>query len=90
MDNTRPNNDPCDFCGGQLRPKTLPYHEEQWQGQTYRFANVPAYVCDECGEIYFDAAVSQAMEKVLTNNEQPKRIEQVPVWELSLGAKTPA
>ena len=90
MDNENLNDDPCDFCGGQLQPQTLPYYDEQWQGKHYRFANVPAYVCAQCGEIYFDAAVSQAMEEILTSNPQPKRFEQVPVWELSIGAKAHA
>lgn len=78
----------CSFCGGGIRPKTLPYHDEQWHGNTYRFENVPALVCAVCGEIYFEAAVSQAMDKVLTSNPKPKGFVQVPIVEFPLDAKT--
>jgi YgiT-type zinc finger domain-containing protein len=88
MNNTKPRL--CDFCGGELREQTLPYYDRTWQGKLYRFANVPALVCAQCGEKYFHATVSQAMEKILTGNEQPKRFEQVGVWELSLSEKVPA
>ena len=77
----------CIFCGGGVRPKNLSYHDEQWHGNTYRFENVPALVCSQCGEIYFEAAVSQAMDKALTGNPQPKSFAQIPIAELPLDAK---
>jgi YgiT-type zinc finger domain-containing protein len=89
MDNNRikDNDDPCDFCGGQLHPQTLKRVDYPRGDETYRFENVPAYVCDSCGEIYFDAVVSQAMNRAVSSNPQPKRFDQVPVLELSLGAE---
>lgn len=51
----------------------------------------PLYVVAAYGEKYFHATVSQAMEKVLTGNEQPRRFVQVGEWDLSsLGAKAHA
>ncbi len=85
MDNTRPNNDRCNFCGGEVHPKTLRRFDYPWGEESYRFENVPAYVCDSCGEIYFDAAVSQAMNKAVINNTTPKRFDQVPVLDLVVG-----
>jgi YgiT-type zinc finger domain-containing protein len=90
MPNPPPANDLCDFCGGQLQAKTLRYYDYPWGDKTYRFENVPAHVCASCGEIYFDAAVSQAMNKAVASDSVPKRYDQVPVLELSFGAKAHA
>ena len=76
--------DLCDFCGGSLHPRVLPFHDEHWHDKTYRFENVPALVCAACGETYFDAAISQAMDRMLTGNPQPKGFVQVPILELSV------
>ena len=81
--------DECDFCGGSLHPKALPYYDQHWHGKTYRFENVPALVCAACGEVYFEAAISQAMDKVLTSNPQPKGFVQVPIVELPLPTAEP-
>ena len=86
MNQTRSNDDLCDFCGGRLRAKTLLHLDYPWGDETYRFDNVPAYVCAQCGEIHFDAAVSQAMNKAVADNPQPKRFDRVPVLELPTGA----
>lgn len=90
MDNTTPDNDLCDFCGGSLQPKILLYYDYPWGDKAYRFENVPAHVCASCGEIYFGAAVSQAMNKAVASGSVPKRYDQVPVLELSFGAKAHA
>ena len=76
--------DECTYCGGSLHPETLPYYDQPWCGKTYRFENVPALVCADCGEVFFEAVVSQAMDKVLTGTPKPKRFVQVPILELPL------
>jgi len=76
--------DECGFCGGSLRAKTLPHYDYNWGDKTYRFENVPALVCAVCGEVFFEAPVSQAMNKVVSGNPEPKRFERVPVVELPL------
>lgn len=74
----------CCYCGGSLHPKILPYYDQLWGGETYRFENLPALVCAACGEIFFEAAVDQAMDRVLQGHLEPKRFAQVPVLELSV------
>ena len=74
--------DECGFCGGSLHPQTLPYHDLVWEEKTYRFENVPALVCAACDEVFFEASVDQAMDKVLMRMDKPKRFVQIPVLEL--------
>ena len=77
----------CSFCGGSLHPKTLPHYDQEWEGETYRFEDVPALVCRACGEVFFEAAVDQAMDDVLVKQPQPKGFVQVPILELPLTEK---
>ncbi|MDP6756523.1 MAG: type II toxin-antitoxin system MqsA family antitoxin, partial [Patescibacteria group bacterium] len=74
--------DKCNFCGGELRTTTLQHFDYLWQNKTFRFENVPAHVCDACGEKYFDANISQAMNKAVINKEDPKRFDKIPVLDL--------
>lgn len=74
----------CDFCGGTLHPKILPYFDQPWGDEVYRFEHVPALVCSQCGEAYLEAAVSQAMDQFLqtTAKPQPLRYDRIPVFSL--------
>ena len=74
--------DECIYCGGSLHPKTLPHYDYPWGAETYRFERVPALVCAACGEIFFEAPVSQAMNKMVSTNPTPKRFDQIPVLDL--------
>ena len=83
----------CTTCGsGKIRSKILPYFEQPWGEESYRLENIPALVCGECGEIYFEAKVGQAMDEALIAIEksslEPKRFDKVPVFEVP--ALTPA
>jgi hypothetical protein len=46
--------------------------------------NVPALVCEECGEKYFDAETALKLDEFLYETK-PDRIIQVPVFEYKEG-----
>ena len=69
----------CSFCDGELEDR-LVQHEYRWEGNLFVFEDVPARVCRQCGEKYFDAAVVKAMERVVLGQLKPKRVLQVPVY----------
>jgi len=58
----------------------LVQHEYRWEGKLFVFEDVPARVCRQCGEKYFDAQVVKAMERAVLEQLEPKRIIQVPVF----------
>jgi YgiT-type zinc finger domain-containing protein len=70
----------CSFCDGELKER-LVQHEYRWEGNLFVFEDVPARVCRQCGEKYFDAAVVKAMERAVLGKLRPKRVLQVPVYE---------
>ena len=45
---------PCSYCDGELEKRTVQY-EYRWEGKLFVFEDVPARVCRQCGEKYFDA-----------------------------------
>ena len=69
----------CSFCDGELEER-LVQHEYRWEGNLFVFEDVPARVCRQCGEKYFDAAVVKAMERAILGQLRPKRVLQVPVY----------
>jgi YgiT-type zinc finger domain-containing protein len=69
----------CSFCDGELEER-LVQHEYRWEGKLFLFEGVPARVCRQCGEMYFDAQVIKAMERAVLNRLRPERMLQVPVY----------
>jgi YgiT-type zinc finger domain-containing protein len=46
----------------------------RFKGQTIYVENVPAWVCNRCGEQYFDAPIYKRLEEIA---QQPERIQRV-------------
>jgi len=72
----------CSFCNGELEER-LVQHDYRWEGKLFVFEDIPARVCRQCGEKYFDAQVVKAMEKAVLRQLKPKRILQVPLFSYS-------
>ena len=68
----------CEYCNGTLieKPVTV-YH--RWKGQLTIVENVPARVCQQCGERYYAAAVLEEIERLAREDRKPARILTVPV-----------
>jgi YgiT-type zinc finger domain-containing protein len=65
--------DSCHSCYGalSLEQRLVTVYRKR-KGQVFVFENVPARVCQNCGERYFTAKVVQAMERLMS---EPDRIE---------------
>ena len=72
----------CAVCGGKLRDTTIT-HEERRGDQLYLFENVPAQVCEACGEIWIDETVLKEIDQLIENGH-PVRQQQTPVFDLAL------
>jgi YgiT-type zinc finger domain-containing protein len=70
----------CEYCHSELplSEKRVTVYRKRY-GQVYVLENVPARVCQTCGERYFAAEVVQAMEKMMTEPAVPARTMTVPV-----------
>ncbi len=59
----------CHFCGGRVTTKQVNVMRH-WKGRYILFESVPAYVCSQCGEKYYDAAVAETMDQIMQASEE--------------------
>ncbi len=72
----------CYFCKkGILEDKKVTV-DFRWGDQLVVIEEVPAKVCNECGERYYSSKVSRQMEKIAIEGKK-ERIIQVPLFKLS-------
>ena len=63
----------CDFCLAGLFARHLVREYYRVRKGLVVMENVPAYVCNRCGERYYDADVAKQMRKLSTLGKQIKR-----------------
>lgn len=68
----------CSFCGGEVKEETveLDYRD---RGQLYVFREVPAGVCQQCGEKYLVARTAKAIEHAIRTKKEWTETVSVPV-----------
>ena len=72
----------CYFCGGDVVEKIIEL-EFRWRGQLYILERVPSGICQQCGEKYFTAEVSEAIDNAIKSGKVTRMVN-VPVKELKL------
>jgi YgiT-type zinc finger domain-containing protein len=71
----------CDFCQGQTKARRVTKHH--WHnGRLFIVENVPAEVCQECGERYYHARTLDAIDRLLDSEHAVKANLQVEVVSL--------
>jgi len=67
----------CMYCKGKLERKTAPFQIHR-KGYYITFNEVPAWVCTQCGEVYFDETEVETIQKVLgILDEQTEKLSAV-------------
>ena len=74
----------CHFCGGKVSEQKVIVDYRWGEELVTVIKNVPAGVCEACGEKYFKAEIVKAMEKTARSRRKPKEVLQVPVRELKV------
>ena|SRR5918992_3210244 len=59
----------CYFCEGTVKPEPVT-HIHRWKGQMIILEDVPAEVCQQCGEVYFAPNVLQAMDQIAERKQK--------------------
>ena len=71
----------CQFCNGTIKNKTVSL--DLWiKEKLYVFKNVPARVCDQCGEKYIASKIYGIIDRLLKENSKPDETMEVPVLSL--------
>jgi YgiT-type zinc finger domain-containing protein len=75
------------FCRAELQARLITHFLEV-NGKPYIFENVPALVCDQCGEVFFRPEVHDMILHAVYDDVEPARTAEVDVFDLSLMAKS--
>ena len=70
----------CYFCRGTIEQRNVDV-DFRWGKKLKMIRSVPATVCRQCGERYFDAAVYKAMERLARSRRKPSTRVAVDVLE---------
>ncbi|MBM4351384.1 MAG: type II toxin-antitoxin system MqsA family antitoxin [Deltaproteobacteria bacterium] len=74
----------CYFCGGKVSEKKINVDYRWGEDLITVFKNVPAGVCQVCGEQYYKAEIVKKMERSAKSKEKAKEFIRVPVRELQV------
>jgi YgiT-type zinc finger domain-containing protein len=75
-------NSTCNVCHGHVEIKLTTY--TQWfEGRLIVVENVPAWVCTQCGETYYDPEVVERLQSVIWSAETPSRVIETAVYDLA-------
>jgi len=72
----------CDLYAGKVEKKLISYtlfYENHW----IIVENIPAKVCQRCGEKLFDPEVVERLQKIIWNRQTPQKKIKMPVFGLS-------
>jgi YgiT-type zinc finger domain-containing protein len=72
----------CYFCKGNVVPKRV-RHVHEWGDRVLIFEDVPAEVCQQCGEVYFAPQALKQMDELTIGNSQPSDHMTVPVYSMA-------
>jgi len=69
----------CYLCGRSTQ-RELVTAENWWGNDLALVEHVPAWVCQNCGEMYFDAETSRGLDRLHQEPPIVQRIVSVPVY----------
>jgi len=75
----QPPKEICDYCGGTLMPRTT-HIDFRIKGELIMIEDVPAEVCNRCGEKYLSAEVDAEIERLLKSKPTAEKTITVPVF----------
>jgi YgiT-type zinc finger domain-containing protein len=72
-------------CGICQRPlvNNLVTHTQWYKGRLIVIENVPAWVCEQCGETYYDPDVVDQLQRLIWSDAPPVRTIETSVYDLT-------
>lgn len=59
----------CLYCQGTMERKTAPFQINR-KGYHLVLSSIPAWVCSQCGEVYFEEHEADAIQEALQNLDE--------------------
>jgi len=73
----------CEFCSGKVEPRVI-RARFLFKGDALYIDHVPAWVCKQCGECYYDAPVYKRLERIARQRKRIKQTISFPLAEYSM------
>ncbi len=73
----------CEFCDGEIKRHRI-LARFSYKGETIYVDDVPAWVCNKCGEQYFDALVYKQLEDIAKHRASIKKRIYFPLAEYKI------
>ena len=73
----------CPVCHSHLVKRAI-RHSLEWKGELVVFENVPAEVCESCGEKLLEGRIVDEINQTLWSMQPPNRLLQVPLYDLAV------
>jgi YgiT-type zinc finger domain-containing protein len=78
--------DNCSLCKGKLKTGTTEFIARA-SGEVVVIKDVPAYVCEQCGEAYYTPEISRKIDGVMRDVHRKKLcVRPLPAGEVSLNS----
>jgi YgiT-type zinc finger domain-containing protein len=74
----------CHICGGDKFTEKLVKETFEIEGKIILVEDIPAQVCDRCGEITFSSETSENIRLIVNGNRQPTKSIKVDVFAFSI------
>jgi YgiT-type zinc finger domain-containing protein len=76
----------CNVCHGKVEKKLTTF--TQWYRERFVIVeNVPAWVCERCGETYYDPDIAEQVQSLVWSEAKPVRTVETPVYDLALSGQ---
>ena len=73
----------CEFCEGSMGHQTK-LVRFRYKGQTIYVDHVPVWICNHCGEEYFDAKVYKHLEDIARQRERIHQVISFPLADFEM------
>ena len=80
----------CHVCGGSAAKEALVSEVFTIEGRLVQVTDIPAQVCDRCGEATFARETTEKVRQLLHTAKQPVKTVALDVFAFALGGATPA
>lgn len=71
----------CPVCHSKMEHQMTTF--TQWvEGRLIVIENVPAWVCEQCGETFYDPDIVERIQNIVWSDEAPTRTIETPVYDL--------
>ena len=72
----------CNVCKSSLQ-NTLTTYTQWIEDRFVVVENVPAWVCEQCGETYFDPEIVDRSQTLIWSGAEPARVIEADVYDLN-------